>query len=182
MDSFGKLYGEDADHLAEMFASFPSKVRNRYTALTLRLWSHLRSRDGGEPYVTTGRKTLAKECGVSERVAQCYFEFMEREGYLEAIGTRRDSSGQYTARVFWWHVGRGERGHVQRVNVKPVSDVHGGERETSIPRSPSDTECQNGRSALAPEGARVAPPSMWVAEPGYDGWEDEEMPWGDDAV
>lgn len=157
MESFGKLYGDDADHLAEMFAAFPSRVRERYTAMTLHLWSHLKSKDGADPYVATGRRTLARECDVTERTAQCYFEFMEREGFLETVGTKKGSGGQYTIRSFWWHVGRGERPHVQRVNVGAGSDVPRVERGTSVSRSISETESQNsGEAARAAIAARFA--------------------------
>lgn len=154
MESFGKLYGDDADHLAEMFAAFPPRVRERYTAMTLHLWSHLVS-TSGDPHVSVGRKTLAKECGVSERTARCYLEFMEREGFLVVSGTKKGSGGQYTIRSFWWH--EGGRSHVHPLDVGIGTDVHRGGRADGNRRPPSETESQNsGESPHAAIAARFA--------------------------
>lgn len=161
--SFGKLYGEDARYLADIFASFPKRVRNAYELMTLRLWSHLQS--SGKPrFVSIGRRTLAEECGVTERIAQHYLEYMENAGWLVRTGSTKRSGGQFVKRTFWWHIDDGaEHVHVQPLNMYPPLDVQPPEHVPPSGCSTSETESQ--RAGRTPPLSRGVLPPDPIPEP-----------------
>lgn len=175
--SFGKLQGEDARYLADIFASFPKRVRDKYELMTLDLWSHLQ--DSGRPrYVSTGRKALAEECGVTERVAQHYLEYMEDNGWLVRTGFEKGGTGQYIRRTFRWHMGDG-CGHVRPPHAEPVPDVRPPEHEARNRCSTSETESQ--RAGGPPPLSRGAPPEEGVPEPTDEDRRKAASIFGDDA-
>lgn len=168
MEGFGKLYGDDARHLAEIIARFPRRSADARTRMLLFCFANLYERDGDVPYFNVGIRQMAEFAGCARRTADRFIADMEDDGAIVNLGTMRTRAGEFTKRTFSWledgrvaDISRPPRGTKPRSSRPRVAD------KTRTKAATSEAELQNsGEAARAAIAARFA---------------ERERMWGDGA-
>lgn len=158
MEGFGKLYGDDADHLAEIIAQFPRRSFAARVRMLLFCFANLYEREGEVPYFNVGIRQMAEFAGCARRTAERFMSDMEADGNIVRVGTMKTKAGEFTKRTFWWlehgrvsDISRTPQGTKPRASRTPVS------YETRPKSDTSEAELQNsGEAARAAIAARFA--------------------------
>ena len=158
MEGFGKLYGEDALHLAEIIAQLPRRSFGLRVRMLLFCFASLYEREGEVPYFNVGSRQMADAAGCAHKTARRFLADMEADGLIVRVGTMKTRSGEFTKRTFWWlEDGRvcpkssTPRGTKPRVSSTGVGSKTKGNDPTS------EAELQNsGEAARAAIAARFA--------------------------
>lgn len=97
------IYPYDARQLSVMIGQLSTdRSRVNRAQMTLYLWSQMQHTGKPCPYIRTGVRTLAKECGVTEKTARSFLEKAEALGWIVRLGSEKNKGGQFTKRTFIW--------------------------------------------------------------------------------
>lgn len=158
MEGFGKLYGEDADHLAEIIAQFPRRSFAARVRMLLFCFASLYEREGAAPYFNVGSRQIAEFAGCAHKTARRFLADMEADGVIVRLGTMKTRAGEFTKRTFWWLEGGRvcPKSSTPR-GTKPRAGSTGVGSKTKGSDPTSEAELQNsGEAARAAIAARFA--------------------------